>query len=521
MQIHTVESPSHQRTPGWSNRFLIAAIVGILFLTLFPFRFDFQSRLPGNSSPFLLGSGIKTSGFFDAFLNVLLFVPFGFGLAEKLRERKLSRLATLLVVWVAGAVFSYAIELTQIYIPMRDSGWEDVLTNSTGAVVGSFLFEILGGFTIALLSRAESACRSWLTIKRIAVLLPIYFVSWFAFSAALQTKTKLSNWDPDCLLVVGNDAAGQSPWKGQIQELEIADRAVPNATAFELTSGQASAEPLPDWRAEYHFAGAPPFKDTKEFLPTLSWAPPAPASAPSDALVLNGQSWLASNVTVADLVADLQKTNQFALHLICAAEATHDGRGHIISISRPPSFVDLTVRQEESALVLWFRNPLSVKRAILAWYVPNVFTDTKTRNILYSYDGANLSLYINGKKSGRPYRLGPGTALARLLRKVRPAELQGYMDIYYLLVFFPVGIILGMAAQAQPQPRLLSLWGIVLYFILPAFLLEFILVRISGRAFSTSTLLLSLSLIVAGFLWIRSDSASFGAAPAPQRQASP
>jgi hypothetical protein len=236
--------------------------------------------------------------------------------------------------------------------------------------------------------------------------------------------------------------------------------------------------------------------------------------------VLNGKSWLASNAAVADLVADLQKTNQFALHIICTAEEPHDGRGHIISISRSPSFVDLTVRQEESALVLWFRNPLSVKRAILAWYVPNVFTDTKTRNILYSYDGANLSLYINGKKSGRLYRLGPGTALARLLRKVRPAELQGYMDIYYLLVFFPVGIILGMAAQAQSRPRLLSLWGIVLYFILPAFLLEFILVQISGRAFSTSTLLLSLSLIVAGFLWIRSDSASFGAAPAPQKQAS-
>ena len=212
------------------------------FSRYFRFALIFNRGFPAIHRPFCWAAAYKTSGFFDAFLNVLLFVPFGFGLAEKLRERKLSRLATLLVVWVAGAVFSYAIELTQIYIPMRDSGWEDVLTNSTGAVVGFFLFEILGAFTIALLSRAESACRSWLTIKRIAVLLPIYFLSWFALSAALQTKTQLSNWDPDCLLVVGNEAAGQSPWKGQIQELEIADRAVPNAAALELSSGQASAE---------------------------------------------------------------------------------------------------------------------------------------------------------------------------------------------------------------------------------------------------------------------------------------
>ncbi len=519
MPIHTVESSSRAYTSSWSNRFLIAALAGILFLTLFPFRFDFHSRPPGNSSPFFLGSGMKTSGVFDAFLNVLLFVPFGFGLAEKLREKKFSRLATFFVVWAMGAVFSYAIELTQIYMPMRDSGWEDVLTNSSGSVVGFFLFEILGTLTIGLLSRGEAACRSWLTNKRIAVLFPIYFLSWFAISASLQTHTRLSNWLPDCLLVVGNDAAGQSPWKGQVQELQIGDRAVPNATALELTSGHASEEPLPLWRAEYQFAGAPPFKDAKEFLPNLSWTPPVPSPPPSDALVLNGKSWLTSTAAVADLVADLQKTNQFAIHLICAAEETHDGRGHIVSISRSQSFADLTVRQEESALVLWFRNPLSVKRAILAWYVPNVFTDAKTRDILYSYDGTNLSLYINGKKSGRRYHLGPGTALARLLRRVRPAELQGYNDIYYLLVFFPPGIILGMAAQGITRSSLLNLSGIALYFILPALLLELILVRISGRPVSISHLLLSLSLMVAGFLWIRSDSTSFGNTSAPNRQA--
>src|SRR6202044_2439212 len=42
--VHTTNFSLPERTPGWSNRFLIAAIAGILFLTLFPFRFDFQSR---------------------------------------------------------------------------------------------------------------------------------------------------------------------------------------------------------------------------------------------------------------------------------------------------------------------------------------------------------------------------------------------------------------------------------------------------------------------------------------------
>jgi len=518
--IHTTNFRSPARTPSWSNRFLIAAIAGILFLTLFPFRFDFQSRPLGSPWPFLLGSGMKTSGPLDVFLNVLLFVPFGFGLAEKLRERKVSRLATFFMVWTAGAIFSYAIELAQFYMPMRDSGWGDVVTNSTGALVGFFLFEILGSFTVDLLSRCEAALRSGLTVARVAVFLSIYFLSWFALSAVLQMHTRLSNWDPDCLLLVGNEPGGQSPWKGEVQQLQIADRAVSDLAALQLTSGEISAGGPVLWRAEYNFSGAAPFQDTQNSLPALSWVPPALLPPPSDSLTLDGKSWLSSRSPVSDLVADLQKTNQFAIHLICAAEQTHNGRGLIVSIARSPFLADLTVRQEESNLVFWFRTPLSAKHAILGWYIPNVFSDTQARNLLYSYDGSDLSVFINGKKSSRAYRLGPGTSLARVLRMVRPAELQGYNDIYYSLVFFPAGIILGIAAQEYIHASAANRLVVMLYLLLPGFLLEFILARVSGRPLWISNALLSIFLMVAGFFWIRADSSSSGRQSAANPQVS-
>lgn len=508
MRIQTIKPEAKPRSSSWSNRFLIAAIAGILFLTLFPFRFDFQLRLPGNSSPFFLGSGVKTLGFLDALLNVLLFVPFGFGLAEKLRERKMSRTAVFFIVWITGAVFSYAIEISQIYIPMRDSGWEDVLTNSSGSIVGFVLFESLGTFTISLLSRCETVLRSWLTPLRAALFLSIYFLCWLAISAALQTQTRLSNWEPESLLLVGNEASGQDPWKGQLQRLQIGDRAVTDADAFQLTSGQPGSEEPSVWRAAYDFSNPPPFKDTKEFLPSLSWVPSAPLVAHSDAFVLTGKPWLASTAVVRDLVLGIRETNQFSLHIICASEEPHIGHGHILSISRSPSLVDLNLWQDESSLVLWFRSPVSVKRAMLAWYVPNIFTDTRPLNILYSYDGADLSLYVNGKKSGRMYRLGPGTVLARILRRVRPAELKGYNDIYYSLVFFPAGIILGLAARGRMQSNVTVLSAAALISLLPVFLLEFILVWVSGRPVSAWNLFLSAMLLVAGFLWIRSDSVS-------------
>jgi glycopeptide antibiotics resistance protein len=506
MQSQTTQPKANPCSSGWSNRFLLAAIVGILFLTLFPFRFDFQSKLPGNSSPFFLGSGMKTSGFFDVFLNVLLFIPLGFGFAEKLRERRMSRMATFFFVWAAGAIFSYFIEITQIYVPGRDSGWVDVITNSTGAIVGFLLYELVGELTTDFLSRCEILLRSWLTLRRTAVLLSIYFLFWFAVSAILQKQTGPSNWEPDSLLVVGNDATGQDPWQGRVQKLQIADRAVPEALAVNLTSGRAYQEAPFTWRADYDFSSPTPFEDLKEFLPSLSWTPTAPPSRNSNGLALDGKSWLTSRVAVTDLVDDIRKTNQFSLHIICAAEQTHAGNGHIVSISRSLGFADLTLRQEDSSLVFWFRSPVSVKRAILAWYVPNIFTDTEARDIAYSFDGADLSVYINGKKTRRPYRLGPGTDLARLFRKIRPAELEGYNDIYYSLVFFPAGILLGMVMQRQTRSNTDIPLTIALNFLLPVFLLEFILVWVSGRPVSSWNLLLSLLLLVAGFLWIRSDS---------------
>jgi hypothetical protein len=446
----------------------------------------------------------KIGGPLDAFLNVLLFVPLGFGLAEKLRERKMSRMATFCIALATGAILSYAIEITQIYIPMRDSGWEDVFTNTTGSVVGFFLFELLGAPVIRLLSQCEAALRAWLTPKRLAVLLPIYLLAWFAISARLQTRTRLSNWYTDCLLLLGNEATGQNPWKGEIEQLQIADRAISDSSALRLSSGEISWEAVP-WRAIYNFKGAPPFNDSNGILPALSWTPSAPVPAATDALALNGESWLTSGAPVAGLVGDVQKSNQFTIHIICDAAMPSIGTGQIMSISRSSFLTNLTLKQEKANLVFWFRSPLSVKRATLEWYVPNVFTDSRPRNIVYSYDGANLSLYIDGKKSTRLYHLSPGAALARLLRRIRPSELEGYSDIYCLLIFFPAGIILGLAAERRTQSNAMVILSLALYSIVPAFLLELILVRVSGRPFSVSNFLFSVLLVIAGFLWIRSD----------------
>src|ERR1700674_1294680 len=169
MQNRQIGLSSNVPGRAWSNRILLLAIAGILFLTLYPFRFDFHVVLPGNASPLLLGRTLKSSGVKNAFLNVLLFVPFGFGLSEKLRERNKSRGLTFVLALAAGALFSYGIEFLQIYIPERDSGWEDVFTNTLGSVVGFLVYAILGKFALRCLSNCESLLETLLTLRRVFV----------------------------------------------------------------------------------------------------------------------------------------------------------------------------------------------------------------------------------------------------------------------------------------------------------------------------------------------------------------
>ncbi len=508
MQNQQVGVHSKARGSGWSNRILILASAGILFLTLYPFRFDFHAAASGAASPLFLGKSLKPAGFLDAILNVLLFVPFGFGLAEKLRERGKSFTFTLALSLATGAFFSYSIELLQYYIPQRDSGWEDVFTNGSGSAVGCIVYEILGVSLLRELSRCESLLESLLTLRRALVVLLIYFALWFAASVPLQRNSRLSNWRTDAQLVVGNDASGRFPWKGAVNTVQIWDLALHKEAVQQLSAGQPVDTGNPGLLVDYDFSAGPPFRNQRQISSELAWTPLVPVASDSGLLALDGASWLTTSVAVPDLIANLQKTNQFTVRVVCTPAETDAGDARIISISQPTGFADLTLRQEDSNLVFWFRNPLSASHAILAWYYPRIFTAGRTREILYTYDGSNLSLFIDGKEETLTYRLGPGTALVKHVRRIQPGELEGCNYIYYILIFCLPGAILGLAARNLPARRTPRSLALASLFLIPALLLEWILVSTSGRSFSSLYLGFSLLLAVGSFLWVKATTIS-------------
>jgi len=74
----------------------------------------------------------------DAIANVVGFVPFGFLLCTCLANTRFARFA-IFCSFLSGTLFSFLIEIAQAYIPQRDSGLNDVITNSLGALLGAFL----------------------------------------------------------------------------------------------------------------------------------------------------------------------------------------------------------------------------------------------------------------------------------------------------------------------------------------------------------------------------------------------
>ena len=500
------EHPIGESNFTQSNRILIVAVAGILFLTLYPFRFSLHPSGPRYDFPFLLVSGTKTSGPFNAFLNIALFVPFGFGLSQKLREKTKSGASVFGITVAAGALFSYVIEFMQIYIPTRDSGWEDVFTNAAGAAVGCLAAGLLGTAILRSLSTGERWLERLLGSSKAFGIISIYFLLWILFSIPLQMESRLRNWFPDPQLLVGNDSSGHldRSWKGQIFQIELWDRVLSADVAKRVTAGETGAPTFAPFAA-YSFSQSGPVRDESGHFPDLEWVPRAADAKEHQPVVLTGSAWLSSKAPVTSFVENLQRTKQFSIRAVVSPDEVEESDGRIVSISGAGGTTDLTLRQKEANLVFWFRNPLSARRdQQLAWTIPDVFVLHQTRDILFSYDGSNLSLYIDGKKDPHFYELTPGTRLAQFVRHVKPSELEGYSYIYYALVFFPGGALLGIATRRITSSGARTLLCLAIA-ASSSVCLELVLLRVSGRAFSLANVLLSIVFTIGGIIWINSD----------------
>lgn len=473
--------------PRWRRVLLGAAVALVLAVCVFPYQLETRSWRPFAAE---LVDADKGAGdaVRDVVVNVLLFVPFGVGMAATSRNRLRVTGRVVLTVGTA-AVLSLGVESLQMYLPSRDPSLRDVAANVAGAALGGLL--LLGREAqVSAICGAVAALwwRLWL-IDRPGRLLFIYLLGALLAAGSLQASTRLSNWSLAFPLLIGNEATGDRPWAGWIRELEISDKALSHRQAAAAV-GTRLDQLLPGSVVlSQHFPDS-------ELQPAamaagFAWQGPrrqlpAPVSTPG--LFVSRTRWLRSD-EAGRLAGDaLRRANQLTLKLACRAASVHqDGPARIISVSTDPYHRNLTIGQEGSALVVRLRTPMTGPNGREPELVkPHVFDRDVDRTILITYDGATLAAYVDGARHWSRLELTPGVVLVNSLSSPNTLDLPGYTVLFLALVSGPAGILFALTL---PRPRPLgpgAVLAVAGFSLLLAGGLDFVLVLVSGRPLSFS-----------------------------------
>jgi hypothetical protein len=315
-------------------------------------------------------------------------------------------------------------------------------------------------------------------------------------SAALQVRTRLSNWSEEYPLLIGNELTGDRPWRGRVFGLSIADEAASPEAVRGFSAGEpivAAGTPM----AAFDLTGDPPFRDQTGRLADI--VPSGTAHPPGAAAGVPGSFWLRSDGSAARLVQRLRRTNAFTLLVQCATDdPDQDGPARIVSNSASPLLRNFTLGQQGADLVFRLRTPFTgVNGYPFEVVVPRVFAVRDRREVLVSYDGASLAIAIARHDGVSRTDLTPGGSIASAIESlnVRSDELRLYQLAYVAALALAPGVLVGLLGRCRRDRQVVGAAWVVAF----AFLLEATLVQSSGRPFDWGNVAVTAALAGAVF----------------------
>jgi VanZ family protein len=444
-----------------------------LFIAVATFApFDFNIRSVAHSFSLFQGDSHLRDPIHFA-LNLALFMPLGALLHHEGPRSAKARSSWILTTVICLSI-SLVIEYFQRYLPARDSSLIDVIANTAGAMFGAFGDRAWSPSLEMHVSRIRTGTPRAL----LAAALLVFMAVTLLMSGALQARTRLSNWSAEYPLLFGNERTGDRPWRGRVLTLTITDEATPLASVRRFSGGAAVALPGSPIAA-FDFSGDPPYEDKAGIVPALMWTEASPTLA--------GRPWLQSEGAAAHLAQRLRAANRFTLRIRCATDDTNqDGPARIVSNSFSTLLRNFTLGQQGADLVFRLRTPLTGDNgSFLETVVPGVFSTHRERDILVTYDGANVLGGIAGTDRIFRTQFGPAVPMAVLMSSVLPQEIRleelpMYNMAYLGFLFFPAGMLMVLLGSTWRRQLLLS----IVYVSIASLLLEVTLAVVSGRLFS-------------------------------------
>lgn len=186
--------------PGVLRRYaVVAAVAVIVAATLWPV----SAKEAGRWSSCVVCGGRGTA---DVLVNILLFLPFGAGLAAA--GFSLSRCV------LAGALLSAGVEFAQLYLPGRDPSLGDVVSNTLGSGFGVVLVATASRWMLPAGARATRLSRT----ATLAAAALCYVTGWL-LAPAPPRPSYAALWTPNL---------GRLQWyRGRVQDVTLGDVALP------------------------------------------------------------------------------------------------------------------------------------------------------------------------------------------------------------------------------------------------------------------------------------------------------
>lgn len=422
------------RRASVSIKITILSLLIVFITTLYPFGFSLRGLDNRRAFHYFILE-LHPSSIYDVLNNILLFLPFGFGFSGYFIQIKgAGILKTLAGAIFAGFGLSYTVEILQIFLPSRTSSLTDVFSNSVGGFLG-FLSFYLWEFKVEFIIFVK---------KRLLLIILGYSLLVFFITISLPLFTRLSNWDKTFHLLLGNERTGNRPWQGSVSEMYIADRAISKQEIYLAFHEENFMNLIGDsLLGLYQLTGNGSYRDKTGHLPDLVWQGKRQDVCQGNGILLGTDQWLMTTTPAEYLTQRISETSQFTIRLtVATADTMQSGPARIITLSKDPSLRNFTLGQEKNDLVFRLRTPLTGKNGFYPQIVvADIFSSPKPRNLIITYDGSTLYVYVDGMENSHAFEFSPISTLVSYVFPIGSYGMKFFKILYYVLVFAPIGIL--------------------------------------------------------------------------------
>lgn len=391
-------------SPATDSEKKFRAALGVWFfytalLTLNPFRLSLEPFRHWLS----LDAGARLHSFilfrpYDLILNLLLFLPLGYILSQRLRPHFHGKAGRAALAGLAlGAGLSLCIELVQLFLG-RNTSLMDILANGFGTGAGVLL---AGVFTLEPPARRSRLVPvlGWLLISGMIV---------FVCLLPAQLNNAL-NWDDSFRLKIGDEFKDSRPWTGDIRLAAIYKKALDGKEVQVLahagTDSSANVLRLErDCISLYRFTAT---TDTARDLgpaglALVSRGTPPPVRDSLGASITPGFSYESTHSAIA-LINAVRETRELSIEaLIRSRDPNQTGPARIITLSRGKDKRNFTLGQDRNRLVLRVRTPLTGENgsnpSLSAGPVP---ADGELIHVIAVFNRGVERIYLDGRPAGR------------------------------------------------------------------------------------------------------------------------